>query len=161
MASPLVLGYLSGLHGVQGWFKVYSYTDPRENIFSYSPWRVGERTFQVEQGRSQGKGLVVKLAGIDDRDSAAALLGAEIGVPRERLPPLPEGEYYWADLYGLRVIDTTGRELGTVDHLLETGANDVLVVKGAREYLIPLVFGPIVLAVDLQAGTLRVDWEEE
>jgi 16S rRNA processing protein RimM len=160
MAEPLVLGYISGLHGVQGWVKVFSYTDPRDNILNYSPWELAGRSLKVEHGRIQGKGLVAKLSGIDDRDAAAVLLGAEIKVARERLPPLPEGEYYWADLCGLRVFDQAGRCLGVVDHLLETGANDVLVVKGEREILIPLVFGPVVKEVDLAGGSLRVDWED-
>jgi 16S rRNA processing protein RimM len=160
-AESLVLGYISGLHGVQGWVKVFSYTDPRDNILNYSPWQLNGRSLKVEHGQIQGKGLIAKLEGVDDRDAAAALMGAEITIPRESLPPLPEGEYYWADLRGLRVLNTSGRLLGVVDHLIETGANDVLVVKGERETLIPLVFGIIVLEVNLAGGSLLVAWESD
>ena len=105
------------------------------------------------------KAAVVLLA--LDRDAAAALKGTQIGVHREQLPGPGEGEYYWHDLVGLRVQTTQGMELGTVDHLIETGANDVLVVRGERERLIPFIRGQVVLSIDLAAGEMRVDWDPE
>ncbi|MEJ2059743.1 MAG: ribosome maturation factor RimM [Gammaproteobacteria bacterium] len=161
----VVLGRVSGLYGVKGWVKVFSETQPRENILSYSPWQLkiqGEwQTRTVETGRRQGKGVVAKLEGCDERDAAAALMGAEIAVSRDQLPPLESGEYYWADLVGLQVETLDGVPLGVVDHLFETGANDVVVVKGARERLIPFVRPEVVREIDLAAGRMRVDWDPE
>lgn len=161
----VVLGRVSGLYGVKGWVKVFSETQPRENILSYSPWQLkiqGEWQIRtVETGRRQGKGVVAKLEGCDERDAAAALMGAEIAVSRDQLPPLESGEYYWADLVGLQVETLDGVPLGVVDHLFETGANDVVVVKGARERLIPFVRPEVVREIDLAAGRMRVDWDPE
>jgi 16S rRNA processing protein RimM len=159
------VGRISGLYGVQGWLRVFSFTEPRENIITYQPWylnRAGEwRTVQVQAGRRQGKGVVAKLEGCNDRDSAAALIGNDIAICRNQLPTADTGEYYWADLVGLRVRTVEGVELGTVDHLMETGANDVLVVRGDRERLIPFVRGPVIREVDLERGCIEVDWDPQ
>jgi len=160
-----VLGRCTGLYGVRGWIKVFSHTQPREKIIDYAPLYLqdqGEwRPLTIEQGRLQGKGIILKPAGCDDRDAAAALLGRDLAVRREQLPELAPGEYYWADLQGLRVINLNDVALGTVDYLFETGANDVMVVRGERERLIPFVQGPVVVAVDLAQGLVRVDWESD
>lgn len=165
----LVLGRISGLHGVRGWVKVFSFTDPRENIVHYKTWqvRVGNdwREFKVEQGQANGKGVIAKLVGIDDRDVAATLIQADIAIRRDELPPLPDGEYYWADLEGLRVVTLDGVELGEVSHLFDTGANEVLVVQGDRERLIPFTIGEeegyAVKRVDLDEGLIEVDWDPD
>ncbi len=161
----LVLGRISGLFGVTGWVKVYSHTAPRENILSYQPWYLRQdkqwREIRLLDGRKQGKGLVALLQGCDDRDQAAALMGCDIAVPRDQLDDLAEDEYYWADLQGLEVITIEGQKLGRVSHLFETGANDVLVVKGDRERLIPYVWEQVVKKVDLDAGEMQVDWDPE
>ncbi len=163
--NRIVLGRVTGLFGVRGWVKVFSNTQPREGIANYSPWqlRLGDewRSFVVEQGQSQGKGVIVKLEGVDDRDAAAALMGADIAIWREQLPPPAEGEIYWADLEGLEVVTVAGQALGRVSHLLETGANDVLVVRGERERLIPFVRGQVVTEIDLDGGRLVVDWDPD
>ncbi|MDH3588332.1 MAG: ribosome maturation factor RimM [Gammaproteobacteria bacterium] len=159
------VGYISGLHGVQGWLKVYSYTDPVENIFEYRPWLLAHqsehRVTDLVDAKRHGSGLIVKLEGIDDRDQAATLVGAQILVAREQLPPTDEGEYYWADLVGLQVVTDDGRELGTVERLFETGANDVMVVRGERERLIPWILGDVIDQVDLDSGCIRVRWDPE
>lgn len=157
----IAVGRVVGLFGVRGWVKVYSYTRPREAILAYSPWQLRRddiwHEHAVAEGRLQGAGIVARLAGYEDRDAAAGLVGADIAIAAAQLPPTAEREYYWADLEGLRVVNLQGQELGTVSHLFETGANDVLVVRGARERLIP--FGrPVVRDVDLEAGVVRVDW---
>ena len=158
-------GRITGLYGVRGWVKVYSYTEPRENIIGYSPWRVrlGNQWHElaVAEGRRHGKGVIARLAGYEDRSQAERLLGADIAIRRDQLPPLAEDEYYWSDLEGLRVVTREGRELGRVHHLIATGANDVLVVRGERERLIPFLQGDVVLDVDLAGGSLRVDWDPE
>ena len=158
------MGRISGLYGVHGWLRVFSYTEPRENIVAYRRWLVrrpsGWQPFDVVEGRPQGKGVVVSLAGVTDRDQARDLLGSDVAILRGELPQLAEGEYYWADLEGLEVF--AGDEcLGTVSHLVETGANDVMVVKGARDRMIPFVPGLYVTRVDLSAGRIEVDWDPD
>jgi 16S rRNA processing protein RimM len=162
---PVLLGRIVGVFGVEGWVKVHSYTEPRENILRYRPWRLRqgdvERVIEQPRGRVQGKGLAAKLPGIDDRDAAAALAGSEIWIARAALPKPKRGEYYWTDLEGLEVVAADGTALGRVSHLFATGANDVLVVRGERERLIPFLPGAVVKDVDLDAGTIRVEWDPE
>lgn len=168
----LVVGRIVSVHGIKGWVKVYSFTDPMENIFDYQPWHVFEdgawKPVKITGKRRQGKGLVVGLDGYDDRDRAGReLVGREIAVPRSQLPEAGDGEYYWRDLIGLRVKLEDGRDLGRVHEMLETGANDVLVVRGdadsldRQERLLPWTPGEVVHDVDLDAGELRVDWDPE
>ncbi len=160
----VIIGRISSLYGVRGWLKVYSYTKPRRRILDYGPWLVpgaGGLAVEVEDGREHGKGIAVKLKGYDDRDAAARLLGKDIAVRRTRLDAPAPGEYYWADLEGLRVVTRDGRDLGRIDHLLETGANDVVVVRGDRERLIPFVQGQVIRRIDLEAGLMEVDWDPD
>lgn len=172
MASDLVeLGSITSLYGVKGWLKVFSHTEPMENILSYSPWQLkldGRWTpVKVEQGKRHGKGLVVKLAGCEDRDQAARYCGAAIAVERSALPDLDSEEFYWHQLEKLTVMTESGVNLGQVDYLIATGSNDVLVVKGTaesldkRERLIPYLPDQVVKEVNLEAGTIRVDWDPE
>jgi 16S rRNA processing protein RimM len=162
-AKAIQLGYIAGVHGIRGWVRVHSYTDPRENIVAQRRWTLRQNNAvteaEVVAGRVQGKTVVAKLVGIDDRDAAAALVGAEISVGREALPACGEGEYYWADLEGMLVRDRQGQELGRVVRLLETGAHDVLVLDGQPERLIPFVLGAVVESVDLDARSLTVTWD--
>jgi 16S rRNA processing protein RimM len=162
-SSPVVLGRIVGLFGVRGWVKVFSHTDPREAVLEHKSWLLNRndswQSVQVAEGKRQGKSVIARLSGIDDRDAAAALVGSDIGVPRDALPDAKPGEFYWADLEGLRVVQNDGSDLGRVDYLLATGANDVLVVKGETERLIPFVMDEIVLDVDLGNGVITVDWE--
>lgn len=158
----IAVGRIIGVFGVAGWVKVYSYTRPRETILRYNPWQLrldhDWRERELIEGRLQGSGIVARISGCEDRDAAAALVGAEIAITAAQLPPAAAPEYYWADLEGLRVVNLAGQELGRVSHLFETGANDVLVVRGDRERLIPFGKG-VVHDVDLEAGVLRVDWD--
>jgi len=157
----IVLGRVTGLYGVRGWVKVFSETDPRENILAYAPWYVDGEPRTVAEGRLHGRGLVARLAGCEDRDQAAELIGREIAIRRDQLPPPSPDEFYWADLEGLRVETIHGLALGEVSHLLATGANDVLVVRGERERLLPFVWDQVVHAVDFEAGVIRVDWDPD
>ena len=119
----------------------------------------GWQSFDLVEGKRHGKSIIAHIEGVEDRDAAAACLGCEIGVPRAELPATSPGEYYWADLEGLKVVHKDGKELGAVDYLLETGANDVLVVKGEKERLIPFVMDRFILDVDVDSGVITVDWE--
>jgi len=161
--QPVVLGRIAGLFGVQGWVKVYSYTEPREAVLQYGRWLLsgkdGWREAAVAEGQRHGKTVIARLDGYVDRDQAAELVGAEIGIPRDELPETEDEQYYWSDLEGLRVVHRDGTELGKVAYLLETGANDVMVVKGEQERLITFVMKQVVLDVDLAASKIEVDWE--
>jgi 16S rRNA processing protein RimM len=163
MGKRVVLGRIAGVYGVRGWVKVFSETEPRDAILGYSPWLLGPhlRPHTVIEGRRHGKGVVVRLEGCTDRDQAAPLVGAEIAVSRDDLPPASADELYWADMEGLTVVTTQGVALGTVDHLFSTGVNDVLVVAGDRERLIPFAWGDVIRDVDLEAGCIEVDWDPD
>lgn len=159
------LGYLSGVFGVNGWVKVFSYTDPKENILKYSPWLLNIQDEYVESkvdaGHVQGKGIVAKLDGVDSREKAVEFVGTNVYVKRSLFPELARGQYYWSDLIGLSVMTETKEELGRVDSLIETGANDVLIVKGDRERLIPFVVDDVVRKVDFEQGIIWVSWESD
>ena len=157
------MGHVGVPFGVRGWVKVHAYTETGDSLFDYPTWWLGRngdwREYKVLDVALHPKSLVAHLAGCDDRDAAASLRGCQVAVPREALPETAEGEYYWADLIGLAVENTRHDQLGRVAELLETGANDVLVVRqGDRERLLPFV-EQVVLEVDLAAGRIRVDWE--
>ena len=162
----ITVGRLHGAFGVRGEVKLESYADPLRAIARYQPWtlrdaRGNQRLCEGAKVREGGKGLIATLPGVDDRDAAEALRGTDILVPRSALPPPAPGEYYWVDLEGLRVVTTEGVVLGEVSHLLSTGANDVMVVRGERERLLPFVQPDYVKAVDFEAGTITVDWDPE
>ena len=160
----ITVGHILGAHGVRGQVKVYSLTEPRENIVDFSPWIIdqGASRSQLEvTGKRQGKNVLAELHGISTRDQAEALTGAMILIRRHQLPQLEEGEFYWSQITGLQVINLQGLELGRVDHLIETGANDVLVVQGERERLIPYVMDDVVKSIDLEQQKIVVDWQED
>ena len=161
----ILLGRVAGAFGVRGELRLVSWTEPRSAIFKYQPWilRVGasEREVSGVRGRYAGKHLVATFPDVTDRDQAEALAGAELWVPRERLPPPRPGQYYWVDLEGLEVVTLEGVWLGTVSHLFDTGANPVMVVAGERERLLPFVMDQYVASVDLEARRITVDGDPE
>ena len=163
--EPIVLARVSGVYGVLGWVRLHSFTDPRDAVFDYRDCYLGQgqdrRPARIVAGKKHGKGLIARFAGIEDRDAAQGLVGAELAVDRQQMPDPEPGHYYWADLQGLAVQQVDGTDLGRVSHLLETGANDVLVVQGTEEVLIPFLTGSVIKNVDLDAGLIVVDWEWE
>lgn len=160
----ILIGRIHGAFGIRGEVRIESWTDPPTAIFRYQPWtlvRGQERSLLAGvRGRVHGQALVASIPGMGERDAAAAMAGFEILVPRAALPPPKAGEYYWVDLEGLAVVTTDGVAFGTVDHLLDTGANHVLVVHGDRERLIPFV-RPHLVAVEFESGRIVVDWDPE
>ncbi len=162
-ADKILVGKVSGVHGIQGWVKVYSYTRPVENLLQYSPWwlqsdsKTSVKYIPVDS-RLHGKKLFVHLKDVIDRDAAAGLVNRNIFIERSSLPALPAGEFFWCDVIGLRVINTDGTELGVVENVVETGANDVIVVAGQQRELIPWVKDEYVLDIQLESGVLKVDW---
>ena len=159
------VGKISGVFGIKGWVKVFSFTESRENILSYSPWLLKKdsetRLVTVIDGKLQGKAVVAQLDGVNDRDQAASFMGWDIYITPEQLPKVAKDEYYWSDLIGLNVETDLGVQLGVVESLLETGANDVVIVKGERERVIPFLQGQTIMAIDLEAGKMVVDWDPD
>lgn len=163
----ILLGRVLGAFGIRGEAKLESWTEPRAAIFRYQPWIVRdpqgrEREVSGVRGRESGKFLIASFPEVADRDTVEAMRGTEIYVPRSVLPPPKDGEYYWVDLEGLRVVTTQGVSLGTVSHLFATGANDVLVARDdERERMIPFVIPRFVLSVDFEANLVTVDWDPD
>jgi 16S rRNA processing protein RimM len=157
------IGHISGVHGISGWLKIHSLTDPREAIFKYQPWLLGEsrKEVRIAQGKRHGKHLIAQLENIVDRDQAQSLVNRPVAVFRDQLPELPDDEYYWTDLLGLSVHLGDGTELGKIENMLATGAHDVMVVQGERERLIPFVQGQYVKSVNLADGSVVVDWDPD
>jgi 16S rRNA processing protein RimM len=163
----VLLGHISGVHGIGGWLKIFSLTEPREAIFEYQPWLVGDQLEEVyiEQGKRHGKHLIARFETVRGHEQAEALVKQKIGIYRDQLPELHKEEFYWMDLLGLAVQLEDGTKLGTIRNMLATGANDVMVVQGMtqseRERLIPFVPGQYVKNVDLDQGLVVVDWDPD
>ena len=162
----ITVGRLHGAFGVRGEVKLESFTDPLHAIARYQPWtlrdaRGHERSCEGVKVREGVKGLIASMPGIADRDAADALRGVEVLVPRSAMPPPADGEYYWVDLEGLRVVNEEGVDFGRVSHLFSTGANDVLVAQGDRERMIPFVQPDYIRSVDFEAGLVTVDWDSD
>jgi 16S rRNA processing protein RimM len=163
------VGHILGAQGIKGWVRVFSNTSPRENVVKYSPWVIeqgeigqgGKRISVAVDGHMQGKNVIAQLDTIEDRNQAEALTGCRILIDPALLPALQEGEYYWSDLIGLKVESLQGEPLGVVASMLETGADDVMVLSGDRERLIPFVINDIVREVNIDEQRMIVDWLPE
>ena len=192
-SEKVILGRITGVYGVKGWLKVFSHTDPMESIIDYSPWYIRAENrkkapwteVKLAAGKRHAKTVIVRLEDCNDRDQAMAYIGSEIAIEQQQLEALQgKDEYYWRDLFGLRVVNLQGVELGVVKTLMETGVNDVLVVVsekevaekereeigGAetedakadyRERLIPWTMDNAIIAVDLEQGVITVDWDPD
>ena len=157
------MGHISGVQGIRGWVRIHSLTYPREAIFEYQPWLLGEsrKETRMVEGKKHGKHLVALLENVNDRDQAENLVNRPIAVYRDQFPELPDDEFYWTDLVGLLVHLADGTELGRIERMLATGANDVMVVQGERERLIPFVQEQYVKSVNLDEGIVVVDWDSD
>lgn len=156
------MGRVAAPYAVRGWIKIQPYSEYTDSLLDYPVWRLARQErwqpYRVVEAKLHGQYLVAQLEGIADRDAAEGLVGSDVAIGRQELPPAGEDEYYWDDLVGMAVVNLSGAALGTVAGLLETGAHDVLRVMGDRERLIPFV-APIVQTVDLEAGRVVVDWD--
>jgi 16S rRNA processing protein RimM len=163
----IVVGQIGRPQGIQGGMRLNSYTQPIDNILNYQPWFIQKKNSQIweeieySKVEHHSKGLVIFLKGISDRNTVSLYTQATIAILREKLPDLSEDEYYWSDLEGLNVQTQNGISLGKVDHLFETGSNDVLVVKGEKTLAIPYLVGNTVLKIDLDNKTIIVDWDPD
>jgi 16S rRNA processing protein RimM len=187
-SEKVILGRITGVYGVKGWVKVFSYTDPMEAIVDYSPWYIRAQStiksapgnsvwtkLTLKAGKRHAKTVVAKLEGCNNRDEAMSYIGTEIAIEKQQLEELKQkNEYYWRDLIGLQVINQQGVELGIVKSLMETGANDVLVVVSEeegteadgskviiRERLIPWTMDNAIIAVDLEQKVIEVEWDAD
>lgn len=166
--SYIQVGYIQGVFGIKGWLKVFSYCRPKEQILEYTSWQlrttVGEIDYQLEEGQVHGQSIIVKLYGVDTRNDAEQLRESEIWIATTELAKLSSGEYYWYQLTGLEVVTLQGLSLGVISRLIETGANDVLVVRkntDSQEILIPYVPKEIIIDVDLEQKKMTVDWQAD
>lgn len=159
----VIVGKIGSTYGIKGWVKVLSYTESMTDILEYTPWYLEEgqawKPVRIDDGHEYGKGLIVHITGFDNPETARALAGKVVAVQRAQLPALKKQEYYWTDLEGLTVIDQHGETLGKVIYLIETGSNDVLVVKGKTEFGIPYLLGNTVIRVDLEKKEIHVNWD--
>ena len=162
----VVVGRVSGPHGIGGLLRIVSFTRPAENLLGYSPWSLlrdgawREVAVRADDARRRDNGFLCRVDGVDDREAATALRGVLIGVPEAVLPESEPDEYYWRDLIGLNVVTVAGERFGRVDNLMATGANDALIVSdGTRERLIPFM-APVIKEVDLGSSVIVVDWED-
>ncbi|MGI1678643.1 MAG: ribosome maturation factor RimM [Cellvibrionaceae bacterium] len=180
--SPLsTVGRIGSVFGVKGWVRIHSFTSPPEKLLEYRPWllktRHGIKEIEVLDSKIQGNGIVALFSGYEDRELAKSLATIEIAVDSSLFPSLVNGEFYWHQLEGLKVIsvyDGVEHCLGRVSKLMETGANDVLVVQGKadadslseeksidnRERLIPYI-DAVVISVDLDEKQIIVDWDPD
>jgi 16S rRNA processing protein RimM len=162
-SALIQLGFVGAPFGVRGWIKLRSHTDPPERLLEHRSLRIGQggvwQSYRIEASGRSGGALTVKLAGIEDRDQAQALRGAQVCVPRSELPQRDDRDFYRADLIGCEVVNLDGEGLGNVQHFIETPAQVLMVVRGAREFWIPAVPQHL-RRVDLKARRVVVDWNE-
>ena len=162
--KKLLVGKINGFFGLQGWVKVFSYTNPRTNILNYSPWSIkvdgNFQSIDITSGREQSKTIVAHIQGIDNREDSQKFIGQDIYINKEQPPEFTQGEYYLYALTGFDVINKDEEQLGTVDYFVETGANDVLVVKGKKEYWIPYI-EPFLVSIDSKNNKILVDWDKD
>ncbi|MDD5179886.1 MAG: ribosome maturation factor RimM [Gallionellaceae bacterium] len=159
----IVMGRVEGAQGILGWVKLKTYTEFVDGLAEFPVWWLGDdkhpwREVSVEKLAVQSKGLIAKFPGCNDRTTAEKYKGLLVSVPRSSLPKQRKDEYYWSDLIGLDVVNLAGESLGTVDNLMDTGANQVLCVQGGSgEVLIPFIASAI-KQVSLAEKLIRVDW---
>lgn len=163
--KKIYLGKITGVHGIKGWLKIQSFSSPPENILNYPLWIISNRGqegfYSVEQGRKHSNKIIVKLEKIDDRTKAESLINSKIKIRRSELPKLSNESHYWSDLEGLSVLNSEEKLIGIVDSLIETGANDVMVVntKKDKRILIPFVMHEIIKEVSIELNYVKVDWQ--
>lgn len=164
-----IIGRVGSPYGIKGWLHIESFTQIADNILQHRKWQLqanpytksqlkAAREIQVIQIKAQQKHFVAQLEGINDRDQAKMLGNSMIAIPTSKLPELTENEYYWHQLIGLTVHTTSGLMLGIIQDLLNTGANDIIIIEGAQRHLLPYIDN-VVKQVDLKQKTMMVDWE--
>ncbi len=168
---PIVMGKIGSTYGTRGWIRVFSSTEIPESIFNYQPWLIQTKSGQrqlinTEHWKPHSKYLIAKIKGVDDKNAAHFLTHCEIIIDSDKLPLLEEDNYYWKDLLGSQVVTIIGYKLGEVIDIMETGSNDVIVVRsnlkdafGIKERLIPFILGQVITGIDLTARAITVNWD--
>ena len=164
MSNPIIIGTFGKTFGVWGWIKINSLTSPKRNILDFKPWLIQKNNsweeIHFEDSRERPDNIIVKLPNCNSPEEAQNFTNVKIAIWQKQLPKLQANEYYWTDLIGLKVINLQEVELGVVQDLMATGANDVLIVIGDRKRLIPYISN-IILNVDLAEKIIRIDWEQD
>jgi len=165
MEEKIVMGKILGPHGIKGWIKIHPFTEKKDSLIDHKILMASKdeklwQSFEVESMDVGDKFILAKFKGVDDRNAAEKLNKFFIGLDKSSLPKLDENNYYWHELIGLDVKNNEGMHFGKVDSLIETGANDVLVVLGDKEYLIPYI-KQVILEVNLETNMIRVDWQDD
>ena len=162
--AKIIVGKFGQPYGVKGWIKVHSQTDPIENILKYLPWQIEQQgqwqKINVTDSKKLGKNIIAKLENYDTPEVVKILTNSPIAIERDQLPQLSPDQYYWNDLIGLKVVNLQGEDLGIVDSLFETGSNDVMVIKGLRQRLLPYT-NQVVHQINIAKKTITVDWDPE
>ena len=161
----VVMARVGAPFGIKGWLKLQVFTHSPDSLDAYASWLLngptGWEQFELEDFAVNVKGVIAKLKGCDDRTAAEKLVKREIGIPRDALEKTGDGEVFWFDLIGCDVVNAAGNNLGKVATLMETGANDVLVVMmGTQETLIPFI-DDVIVKVDRGAKQITVNWSGE
>jgi 16S rRNA processing protein RimM len=160
----LLIGQINGLFGVQGWVKIFSHSYPRKNILTYKPWHIKVdgvwTTLEFVKGRVQGKTIVAQLKAVDNREVAQNYIGTDLYIEKSQLPKLRKGEYYWDELIGLEVSNTNSVVLGKIAYMVDTGANNVMVINGKKEHWVPYI-KPFLISIDMNTKKILVDWDED
>jgi len=155
------MGRVAGNYGVRGWIRVVPYSAHPGALEAHAAWRVGDATYRIEQSRVHSGNLLAKLEGIESREQALALKGRKVALPRAALAAPEAGQYYWADLVGLEVVNAQGSVLGVVQGLFSNGAHDVMELAGDKSTrLVPFV-PAVVSKVDLEGRRIEVEWGAE
>jgi len=159
----LIVGRFGRPHGIKGFVTVYSFTEPSDNILSYSDWHVFLnhcwQPIKLLSVQVHNKSIVAQIEGYPERESVARLTNLEIAIQRVQLAPLAPGEYYWHQLVGMKVINQQGQIFGQVVEVMPTGSNDVLVVQGEKKHLIPYLPGQFIIEINDESQTITVDWD--
>jgi len=155
------VGRLGAAHGVRGWLRVQSFTDPPQRLFEWKRWHLQSGAeVKVLEARAQGNGWIARLEGVEERNGASRLTGQLLLVDRDELPATTGREHYRDDLVGFEVKNVEGALLGVIDHYIDTPGNAVMVIKGEREHLVPVTREHL-RSVDQDARRVIVDWPED
>jgi len=172
-ADLVLVGYVSGAYGLNGWIRIRPYSDDADALLHAKTWWLGNpelplqlREVDMQQAKIHSGDVVAQLVGVAGRESAEALKGSAVQISRRHFPALADGEFYWVDLIGLEVVNLQGERLGLVDGMMDNGAHPILRVAGPvagsetkpREILIPFV-DQFVKTVDQTAKKITVDWD--
>jgi 16S rRNA processing protein RimM len=175
MSKKIIIGAIGDAYGIKGWSHLISFADPHSNIFNYPHWQIQiDRQDQdrftplkIESHKPHGNGFVVKIENCNDRDQALLFKGKSIAVERTELPATKKGVYYWSDLVGLTVINTKNQSFGVIDHLFDTGSNDVIVTvietkidkHIAKQNIYIPYLKSVVKEIDLDKKMMLVEWD--